>query len=104
VAEYLAECENGPAAILIDACVPRQYGGTGQTVDWHVLQPQRVLLQRLPLILAGGLGSDNVAQAISIMRPTAVDVASGVESEPGRKDADLVHRFVTAARAAFSSK
>jgi phosphoribosylanthranilate isomerase len=85
-----------PAAILVDAHVPGQYGGTGQTAPWHLLadfQPG------VPLILAGGLTPDNVAEAIRIVRPYAVDVASGVESSPGKKDPDKLRRFIDAVRA-----
>jgi phosphoribosylanthranilate isomerase len=84
-----------PDAILIDAYVPQQPGGTGHTVDLD-------LLKRLPplppLILAGGLTPENVAERISRVRPWMVDVASGVESIPGRKDPARVAAFLRAAR------
>jgi phosphoribosylanthranilate isomerase len=86
-----------PAAILVDAAVPGQYGGTGQTAPWDLLadfQPG------VPLILAGGLNPDNVAEAVRRVRPYGVDVASGVESAPGRKDPDKVRRFIANAREA----
>jgi phosphoribosylanthranilate isomerase len=60
-----------------------------------------ILDQPLPLVLAGGLRPDNVAEAIRIVRPAAVDTASGVETAPGRKDARLVREFVEQARSAF---
>ncbi len=96
--EILAAAGASPAAILIDAHVPGMFGGTGQTAPWHLLadfQPG------VPLILAGGLTPDNVADAIRIVLPYAVDVASGVESSPGKKDADKMRRFVDAVRAAL---
>jgi phosphoribosylanthranilate isomerase len=104
VAEHLQRCEElgcRPAGVLIDAAVPGQYGGTGAAPDWDLIARDRGLLGDLPLVLAGGLRADNVAQAISAVRPTAVDVASGVEASPGRKSPDLVARFVATAREAF---
>jgi len=84
-----------PAAVLIDACVPGQYGGTGQTAPWRLLTD---FDPGVPLILAGGLTPENVAEAIRIVRPYGVDVASGVESSPGRKDPEKVRQFVEAVR------
>ncbi len=88
-----------PAAIAVDAHAPGQYGGTGRPIPWDLLagfQPG------VPLILAGGLTPENVAEAIRIVRPYAVDVASGVESAPGRKDAEKMRRFIENARRAFA--
>jgi phosphoribosylanthranilate isomerase len=84
-----------PTAILIDAHVPGQYGGTGQVAPWHLLAG---FDPGVPLILAGGLTPDNVAEAIRIVRPYAVDVASGVESAPGTKDHEKMRRFIDAVR------
>jgi phosphoribosylanthranilate isomerase len=85
-----------PDAILIDALMPGQQGGTGTLVGDE-------LLPRIPrhprLILAGGLTPENVAQRIVQVRPWMVDVASGVELAPGRKDASRVAAFVQAVRA-----
>ena len=86
-----------PEAILVDARVPGQIGGTGKTAPWELLadfQPE------VPLILAGGLTPENVAQAVRIVRPYGVDVASGVEKSPGRKDPDKMKRFINNAREA----
>jgi phosphoribosylanthranilate isomerase len=86
-----------PAALLIDAHVPGEYGGTGQKPPWELLagfQPG------VPLILAGGLTPDNVAEAIRLVEPYAVDVASGVENSPGQKDSDKMRRFIDNARGA----
>jgi phosphoribosylanthranilate isomerase len=100
---YLERCRSAgqaPAAVLVDARVPGQFGGTGKLAPWHLLATFR---PDVPLILAGGLTPENVADAIRIVRPYAVDVASGVESVPGRKDAERVRRFIDNARAAAAS-
>jgi phosphoribosylanthranilate isomerase len=73
--------------------VPGQHGGTGQTAPWELLAG---LDLGVPIVLAGGLTPDNVAEAIRVVRPYAVDVASGVESEPGSKDSEKLKRFVEA--------
>jgi phosphoribosylanthranilate isomerase len=88
------------AGVLIDARVVGQFGGTGKTVPWALLSGFR---PRAPLILAGGLTPENVAEAIRIVRPDAVDVASGVESSPGRKDAGRVRSFIENARQAAAT-
>jgi phosphoribosylanthranilate isomerase len=72
-------------------------GGTGQTFDWELLAARR---SEVPQILSGGLRPDNVGEAIATARPYAVDVASGVEAEPGRKDQRLLASFFEATRAA----
>ena len=68
---------------LFDRTAKGAWGGTGESFDWELLRGHR---SEVPAILAGGLRPDNVAAAIEITRPYAVDVASGVELEPGRKD------------------
>jgi len=74
-------------------------GGTGRTFDWDVAReacrPHRI-------VLAGGLSPDNVAEAVRLVRPWMVDASSGVEAAPGEKDAELVARFVSEAKSAFS--
>jgi phosphoribosylanthranilate isomerase len=100
IEQYLARCREGgqlPAAVLVDAHVPGEYGGTGQLAPWHLLADWR---PGVPLVLAGGLTPDNVAEAVRIVQPYAVDVASGVESSPGTKDRERLHRFIDAARTA----
>jgi phosphoribosylanthranilate isomerase len=89
--------------LLIDAQQPGEFGGTGIPVDWNLLRRELDGINGagLPLILAGGLTPDNVAEAVAIVRPEAVDIATGVEYAPGRKDADLVNRFIDAANNAF---
>jgi phosphoribosylanthranilate isomerase len=89
--------------LLVDAAAPGQYGGTGETVSWSALADYQRWLGRMHLILAGGLTPDNVAEAIRIVRPHAVDVASGVESAPGKKDAAKMRDFVAAAHEAFAA-
>jgi phosphoribosylanthranilate isomerase len=88
-------------AMLIDTAVSGMYGGTGQTLDWNRLVNFEDSIGKIPLILAGGLTPDNVAEAIRIVRPHGVDVASGVEASPGIKDHAKVRDFVAAAREAF---
>jgi phosphoribosylanthranilate isomerase len=95
--ETMRKAGRAPAAVLIDAHVAGQYGGTGQAAPWELLKDFDA---GVPLILAGGLTPENVADAIRIVRPYGVDVASGVESSPGRKDPKRVHQFVAAARGA----
>jgi phosphoribosylanthranilate isomerase len=84
-----------PAALLLDAHVEGQLGGTGKIAPWELLADFR---PGVPLILAGGLTAETVADAIRIVRPFAVDVASGVESAPGQKDPEKLRRFVEAVR------
>lgn len=99
----LAELPDPPAGIVLDAFHDRLAGGTGITVDWELVRDARdASVDWPPLILAGGLTPNNVAKAIDIVRPYAVDVSSGVESQPGRKDAELMARFVEAVRIAQS--
>lgn len=81
--------------LLLDASVPGMPGGTGRTFDWSIAAE---VARERKLTLAGGLTPDNVAEAIRVVRPFRVDVASGVESEPGRKDPELVRAFIEAAR------
>jgi phosphoribosylanthranilate isomerase len=105
IADYLmtsrlARCE--PRMLLLDAYQAGVLGGTGKTLDWSAIAAGRHHLQGIPLVLAGGLTSDNVAQAIAAARPWAVDTASGVEIAPGKKSADKVRAFVAAAHQAFA--
>ena len=99
---YLDACRAAghlPSAILLDAYVDGQDGGTGTTAPWDLIADYR---PGVPVILAGGLTPANVAEAIRVVRPAGVDVASGVESSPGRKDPDKVRAFVANAREAAS--
>jgi phosphoribosylanthranilate isomerase len=84
-------------AFLLDASQSGQYGGTGHTTDW-ALARRAAAAHRI--ILAGGLKPENVAAAIRIVQPYAVDVASGVESKPGRKDHVRLREFIAEVRRA----
>jgi phosphoribosylanthranilate isomerase len=86
-------------AVLLDAGSPSQRGGTGQTFDWIAAAPivARVRAQ-MPVIIAGGLNPENVAEAIRLFAPWGVDVVSGVERETGRKDEAKLRSFVGAVR------
>lgn len=82
-------------AWLVDAFRPGLYGGTGEVGDWAAAAR---LAREAPILLAGGLRPDNVAQALRQVNPWGVDVASGVESEPGVKDPRKVRDFIRAVR------
>jgi phosphoribosylanthranilate isomerase len=82
-------------AILLDAYHPDLLGGSGVVFNWELALEAKNRLHK-PVILAGGLNADNVAEAISKVRPFAVDVSSGVEAEPGRKDHAKLKAFITA--------
>lgn len=83
-------------AYLFDTHVPGEHGGTGKTFDWTKM-PEKNIGHR---ILAGGLDTENVAKAIRIADPDAVDVSSGVESQPGIKNHETLKRFIAAAKQA----
>jgi len=82
---------------LLDSYTAGVPGGTGETFSWEIARTHR---GKTPLILSGGLTPENVADAIEAVRPFAVDVASGVESSPGRKDPEKLQAFAQAVRAA----
>ena len=73
-------------------CIP---GGNGLAFDWRLLQDLRL---GCPWLLSGGLSADNLAAAVTLCRPPAVDVSSGVESRPGQKDPAKIRRFLALAR------
>ena len=83
------------AGYLLDAWSPEAHGGTGQTFDWGLVRSAGISDR---LILAGGLTPENVAGAVRIVAPYGVDVSSGVESAPGRKDPDKVRDFIRRAK------
>ena len=82
---------------LLDAAAGLAYGGTGRTFDWRLIAQRH---SHVPLILSGGLTPENVADGIAAVHPWGVDVASGVESAPGIKDAAKVEAFIAAVHAA----
>lgn len=84
-------------AFLFDAALTDQYGGTGRTTDWDAA---RRAAAKHRIILAGGLKVENVAAAVRIVRPYGIDVASGVESSPARKDPGLLREFIQEVRRA----
>jgi phosphoribosylanthranilate isomerase len=84
--------------LMLDAYHPSAYGGTGHQVDWQMAATVAQVTPRL--LLAGGLTADNVQEAIRTVAPWGVDVASGVEASPGRKDHALVRAFVANAHRA----
>ncbi|MEZ6060207.1 MAG: phosphoribosylanthranilate isomerase [Planctomycetaceae bacterium] len=97
--EQLADRGVVPDAILVDAFVAGEFGGTGKRVDANLLR-QSFRENWPPLILAGGLTPENVESAITEVRPWGVDTASGVETSPGKKSPEKVKAFLEAARAA----
>ncbi len=92
--------EYSVGAYLLDAYVPDQRGGTGMTCDWDLAKRAKDL--GVPLILAGGLTPENVAEAVSIVQPWGVDTAGGVESEPGKKDHERLRSFIHNAKTPVS--
>jgi phosphoribosylanthranilate isomerase len=107
-AQRVAEIDTDSSVngILIDSRTAAAAGGTGVAYDWSAARAlffRRSLSRQRPRIAAGGLTPANVAEAIATLQPWGVDVASGVESEPGRKDAAKVRAFVANARAANAS-
>ena len=96
----IASLQAWPAdALLLDAYAPGTYGGTGHTIDWTHAAAVIAALAPFPVILSGGLTADNIHIAVSQTRPAGVDVASGVELSPGRKDPAKVQAFIQIASA-----
>jgi phosphoribosylanthranilate isomerase len=93
VAEYQGRA--GVRGFVVDACSDHAYGGTGTLADWNLAAE---LAKTCTLVLAGGLTPENVADAVKAVRPYGVDVSSGVESSPGKKDHGRLRAFVQAAR------
>ena len=96
VAEYSSAAKGNAPAFIVDAYDPKQFGGSGTRADWDIAA---MIAQQYPILLAGGLSSENVADAIRSVRPWGVDVASGVERAPGLKDHAKVRAFIENAKA-----
>jgi phosphoribosylanthranilate isomerase len=88
-----------PEALLLDTYHKDKLGGSGETFNWELAKEAKARF-RLPILLAGGLTPENVGDAIAAVRPYAVDVSSGVEAEPGRKDHAKLKAFLRAVRRA----
>ena len=88
---------HGSGTFLLDACSPDQFGGTGTPFNWELVFGANAFGS---IIIAGGLTPDNVSHAVSMLHPFGVDVASGVESKPGKKDYEKMRRFIEAVQRA----
>ena len=88
--ELAAEQYVDATALLLDQFDRERWGGTGKLFDWTLIPGER----RMPIVLAGGLTADNVAEALRVVRPYAVDVSGGVESERGVKDPAKIEQFL----------
>ena len=82
-------------AFLVDAHDPVRFGGTGKTCNWNLAHRAAA---RHPLILAGGLSEENIIAALEAVRPLAVDISSGVETAPGKKDHEKIRSVIAAVR------
>jgi phosphoribosylanthranilate isomerase len=88
------------SGVLLDSSTPEERGGTGKKFDWERVQPWAGIINSISkLIVAGGLRPGNVQEAIHLLHPWGVDVSSGVEREPGKKDPKKVRAFIEAVRA-----
>jgi phosphoribosylanthranilate isomerase len=85
-------------AILLDSFSKNQYGGTGKVHDWKLSRKIKEAIVPIPVILAGGLTPDNIKEAILSVKPYAVDVASGIEINPGIKDHKKIRAFIETAK------
>lgn len=104
--EQAEEMDRDPhvSAVLVDSRTAAAVGGTGVAFDWASARRTIFASQSVRRIAAGGIKPENVAEAIRTLAPWGVDVASGVEAEPGRKDPGRVREFVLRARAAVKDK
>ncbi|NLG84127.1 MAG: phosphoribosylanthranilate isomerase, partial [Firmicutes bacterium] len=85
-----------PRFLLLDTYRPGFFGGTGRSFPWAEAAPYRAL--GIPILIAGGLNPGNVRTALELARPAGVDVSSGIESAPGKKDPALIAAFINAVR------
>lgn len=86
------------STVLLDSGGAGEFGGSGRTFPWEIARDFVQAHPRLRVILAGGLTPENVVHAVAVVRPFGVDVTSGVESSPGRKDFGRMRAFIAAAR------
>jgi phosphoribosylanthranilate isomerase len=93
--EFAAMAGYPVRAFLVDAHDPVRFGGTGKTCDWDLA---RKAAARHPLILAGGLNGENILSALEAVHPLAVDISSGVESAPGKKDHEKIRAIIASVR------
>ena len=91
--EKIKEFESVCRAVLLDTYSEKAYGGTGKSFDWRIALKAKESVS-VPLILSGGLNLNNVKEAVDFVKPFAVDVCSGVESEPGKKNHSLLKDFI----------
>ena len=88
-------------ALLLDAASNGKFGGTGSSFDWQGTRGMvQIVSLKIPVIVAGGLTAGNVVEAVRLLKPFGVDVSSGVEASPGKKDPEKVRAFIQAARGA----
>ena len=85
----------GVRGFVLDAFSDQSYGGTGQVIDWQLAAE---VAKAASVLLAGGLTPENAAKAVQVVQPYGVDVSSGVEQVPGKKDHEKVRAFIRAAR------
>jgi len=89
------------SALFLDSGNRQQPGGTGKSFDWRsAADTVKAISEIIPIVIAGGLSTQNVGEAIDVLNPWGVDVASGVEARPGKKDPEKVRAFVKAVRKA----
>jgi phosphoribosylanthranilate isomerase len=96
--KWRSEAKGKVSAILLDSGTSRQAGGTGKAFDWKRAKAVLTAIEGFDFVVAGGLTLENVGDAIGILQPWGVDVASGVEARPGKKDPEKVRAFVRAVR------
>jgi phosphoribosylanthranilate isomerase len=95
--DELGDAEFNADAVLLDSFHPEKLGGAGVALDWELAAEAARRVSK-PVILAGGLTPENVQKALAVVRPYAVDVSTGVESEPGKKDREKIKLFIEAVR------
>jgi phosphoribosylanthranilate isomerase len=99
------QIQNPFSTVILDSGTANNPGGTGKTFDWKAAVPLAANLRKgVKIVVAGGLNPGNVAEAVAILNPWGVDVVSGVEASPGKKDPEKVRAFISAVRQADKSK